>query len=668
MTEYDEELLRQRVWSWLEHDKQMSVDAEIEIGTGRIDLVAKSEDEVCGIEVKTGHYQTEQLHRYAESNKLDRLYIASGVKLDTNDASSFDVSELAQVRRQMAGAIEAGMYTEEEAKSAISEAIPDDILTEKIGSQTLIDYVTLFLSTRGRIRLEEAVERISRAISFPEVGVIYVPDVDPYNLLGSEEVEKPKIIQNAKLLGKKDEPNLQRREEPFVRHSIWQNLGGIPEGHIPNTLDSDQPYRPIDLITFEGSRDPTDVIECPEENKIIGVEAKGEGSFSPNSIRKQLTEFLETETLSQLYLAIPGSLADRAVELIKTDSDLDPVGIIEVSTGGETEVVRESTEVIPEYDGYIENHEMRKTGYGENYPSKMREVSSPFVTDEEAERLKHSDSIEYARNILSGDPWSITDPVLDAPKDSRDSLSEITDNLSETGSRIYILDGSVASHSTMEKGYVELLVEYYREEDCLSFNFGRNYGGYIWFKQDEIDLLMTKVSSLPDLGSEKSPGKGFVQTSLYSEYASLQMGLEAPESDIDWIEDNVLPDMDINEDSVTEIDFPASVKPRPSYATHHEEPLSLEIISQVDELDGVDRDQKVCLFRLGNKVEGADVEFTYAQWCDLIAAIHILREKSGTNRELPGKQTSSWTRSRIAPSGQLIQDTNDIDYQDDVLR
>jgi len=76
----------------------------------------------------------------------------------------------------------------------------------------------------------------------------------------------------------------------------------------------------------------------------------------------------------------------------------------------------------------------------------------------------------------------------------------------------------------------------------------------------------------------------------------------------------------------------------------------------------------VCLFRLGNKVEGADVEFTYAQWCDLIAAIHILREKSGTNRELPGKQTSSWTRSRIAPSGQLIQDTNDIDYQDDVLR
>ena len=58
ITEYGEELLRQRVWHWLETEKEMEVDAEVEIGTGRIDLVAKSSDEVWGIEVKVGDFGT----------------------------------------------------------------------------------------------------------------------------------------------------------------------------------------------------------------------------------------------------------------------------------------------------------------------------------------------------------------------------------------------------------------------------------------------------------------------------------------------------------------------------------------------------------------------------------------------------------------------------------
>lgn len=668
MAEFDEELLRQRVWDWLEREKGMRVDAEVQLGTGRIDLVAKTDSgEVWGIEVKTGAYRTEQLHRYAESGKLDRLFIASAAGLDTTDTTSFDVNELNQVRKAMAGAINAGQYTEDEARSAITAELPDEILRQKIGSQTVLEYVTLFLSTRGRIPLDEAVQRISRAVSFPEVGVIHVPNVEPYDLLGSAEAPTPEITHEGAPLERTGGVTFARREEPWIRHSVWQSLGGIPEGHIPNTLSSDQPYRPIDLIAFEGSKNPTDALDQPAENKIVGVEAKGEGSYSPASVREQLTQFLQTETVSQLYLAVPASLEARATELIEGSPDLADVGLILVTEDGHSEVCRAPTDRVPAYDGYMETHQLRKTGYGERYPPELGEVTSPYITAEEADRLKYTDAIEYAQDVLAENPWAAPDS-LEPQEETRDPFSERTEELEESGSRIYVLEGSVASKREMETGYVELLVEYYRETDSLLFNFGRNYGGYIWFTGDEIDNLLATLSAMQDLDSVTVPGQGFVKTSLYDEYTRIEISLRGPDPDIEWIDNNVLPETGIEAESVTELDFPTSAKPRPSYATHHEKRLALEIESQVTDLEGISPDDQIGSFRLGSETEGADVAFTYAQWCDLIASIHVLRERGGKTRELPGKETTSWTQSRIAPSGQLIEDTDDIDYRNDVFR
>jgi Holliday junction resolvase-like predicted endonuclease len=668
MAEFGEELLRQRVWDWLERDKGMTVDAEMELGTGRIDLVAETDTgELWGIEVKTGAYRTEQLHRYVESGKLDRLFIASAAELDTTDTTSFDVNELSQVRKRMAGAINAGHYTEEEARSAIEQALPDEILSQKIGSQTVLDYVTLFLSSKGPIPLDEAVQRISRAVSFPEVGVIHVPDVEPYDLLGATDAPTPEITHDGAPLESAGGVTFARREEPWIRHSIWQLLGGIPEGHIPNTLSSDQPYRPIDLIAFEGSRNPTDALEHPEENKIIGVEAKGEGSFSPTSVHEQLTQFLQTETVSQLYLAVPASLEERATELVEGNSDLADVGIILVTEDGHSEICRTPTDRVPAYDGYMETHQQRKTGYGDRFPSEIGEVVSPYITEEEADRLKYSDPIAYAQDVLTENPWQVPD-TLDAQAETREPLSELTEEVEKSGSRIYVLEGSVASQHEMETGYVELLVDYYRETDTLLFNFGRNYGGYIWFTGEEIDNLLANLTPIQDLESVMVPGQGFVKTSLYDDYTRIEISLRGPDPDIEWIDNNVLPETDVAAESVADLDFPTSAKPRPSYATHHEKRLSLEIVSNGTDLEGVSPDAQIGSFRLGSETEGADVAFTYAQWCNLIASIHVLRERGGKTRELPGKETNSWTQSRIAPSGQLVEDTDDIDYRNDVFR
>lgn len=670
MTAFGEELLRQRVWYWLENEKKMVVDGEVTLGTGRIDLVGKTPDgEVWGIEVKTGEYDTEQAHRYVESGKLDRLYIASAKELAI-DNESFDVNRLIYTGREMAAAIDEGLYTAAEAEASIREAVPNHILSAEIKGQTFIDYVTRLINGRSydhHISLEKGVQVISRSASFPELGLIHVPTINLYEDQLPEEGPSPEITESATVLNREGSVEFSRREEPWIRHCIWQKYGGIPEGHIPNVLDSDQPYRPIDLITFKNSNDPADAVEYPDKNTIVGVEAKGEGSFSPKSVHEQLSQFLETESLSQLSLAVPQSLEHEATKLVEASSELSPVEVVTVSEGGDVTTVREGTDMEPKYDGYLENHQERKTGYGDRYPDEARDIISPFITDEEAARLKHLDAIEYARDILSDGPWAQQSQDVGSKETAETPLEERTG--SRDGSRIYVLEGTVAAHWEMKSGYVELLVYYYREEDCLLFNFGRNFGGYIWFSAEEIDHLISNLGSLDTLNQENIPGQGYVENSLRRDYDRIGKYLNQPDPDVEYINNKILPDTQIDAESVAEVEIPPqATKSRHSYAAEQERRLQLELISQIDSTGIANPEQQVGTFRLGNQNEGADVEFTYAQWCDLVASIHILREKSGKNQELPEKQTTSWTQSRIAPSGRLIQETDNIDYGNDVIR
>jgi len=75
---------------------------------------------------------------------------------------------------------------------------------------------------------------------------------------------------------------------------VW----GLPEAYLPNVRESDQAFRPIDLLAFPESPDPTDAVEAPDLNEAIGVEAKGESSFGGDRMIRQLSEFHQTKTLS----------------------------------------------------------------------------------------------------------------------------------------------------------------------------------------------------------------------------------------------------------------------------------------------------------------------------------------------------------------------------------
>jgi len=57
--------------------------------------------------------------------------------------------------------------------------------------------------------------------------------------------------------------------------------------------------------------------------------------------------------------------------------------------------------MIPQHDGYMDRYRPRKIGYGDITLERGQDVISPFVTEEEAERLKNSDAAEYAQDLLT---------------------------------------------------------------------------------------------------------------------------------------------------------------------------------------------------------------------------------------------------------------------------
>ncbi|MGI0081104.1 MAG: hypothetical protein ACRECH_15955, partial [Nitrososphaerales archaeon] len=121
------------------------------------------------------------------------------------------------------------------------------------------------------------------------------------------------------------------RKEPFVSQML-ENLGlhssvsanpvceGIIRKSYENTKDQ------IDIALLIGSKDPY----SQELKAIVGIEAKND--LSDSSIPFQLDKYLDSENLSQLYLAVPASLARRAKNLIASSKSKHStkIGIVSV--------------------------------------------------------------------------------------------------------------------------------------------------------------------------------------------------------------------------------------------------------------------------------------------------------------------------------------------------
>lgn len=614
------------------------IDGEVDIGTGRIDLIGESpQGEVIGVELKRAsefrldRELYEQTHRYLDSEAIDQLFFASpdAAKLGDDPSSDpYDIFSIRSVSYDLAAGVDAGWYTPSEVITSINEGISPDFLSHEMEHRTVEELIRKLLGRspdNDPISLDEAVDRLRRARLPEELGVIDVP----VELDGSKsEVEdfltpgagpSPTIIREADTVEVGETgPGISPQEEPWVRHHAWRHFGGIPEGHIPNDLDSDQPSRPIDIVAFDGDIDPTAATTDPESNAVVGIEAKGASSFPGSRKVRQLQQFLATDTLSLLYLAVPTTLVDRAIKSLQ-ENDISAVGVIAVDDDGSVEIAREATRQSPTYDGYLDNHTECKVGYGDQDLPWLEPVSNPYLTDEEAERVKHPDPEAYAKRLLDSAELDDTDSFLSI---GDRSVSEKTENeFTKDNVRYYLLPGEKAGpylvdsnvgQDEMMSGYVRLGIEWFEDIDDagvkLNFGGGSWVGGYLWFTGDTVHQLFDVLLNIEELMGATVGGQGKV----------LDLATFPIEGESDHL--------------------------RLKGRFGEEELLELEIRNLFDN----EEEDEVLAMDLGTGArKGVTVRFTRSQWYDLIATLHVLLQ-GGSYRELPGEHSST---PRIGPMG-----------------
>ncbi|MDL0139109.1 hypothetical protein PNP85_06280, partial [Halobacterium salinarum] len=559
MAEFIEPLLKERVWHWLESNRGMEVDGEIRIDNGRIDLVGKSSDDhVIGIELKQNGLSVqgqefEQMQRYIDSGELDELYFASnrveGMQSALMDGSGVSRTTLATACRRLRAGVDEDLYTLEDIQNRITSKLPAEFLETRITGSGGVSNVEQYINQKvsgseedqlSSIDLDEGVAMLGRSSCPTEIGVIHVPlnldsSIESSNLrdldqtLDPEKVYEPQVLREANQLTRTSQPGFNRAGEPWVRHCVWREFGGLPEGYIPNVMDSDQPYRPIDLIAFRGSYDPTDAVATPESNEILGIEAKGKTSFGDSRVEQQLSEFLETATLSRLYLAVPASVSDRAMERLSNNDELSQVGLLTVAQDGTVETIQEAKKRRPEYDGYLNRYSKKKTGFGSVEIPDGKDVRSPFLTEEAADRVANKNAEDYASDLLTDNSdladdsgWITTDPPTEkrSPISDYDSVNEARYGFSDT-IRSYLLRGRSAdpygAHGEdpiPKEGYVRLRIEELEDDEQtpLKFHFGRGSGegGYIWFDSTQIDTLFSVLVSIDTVSGGTIHGQGKV--------------------------------------------------------------------------------------------------------------------------------------------------------------
>jgi hypothetical protein len=552
MAHFIEPLVTQQLWYWLETERGWQVDSEIDTGNGRIDLACETpEGRYIGIELKAGSgvswgaQLSGQVWRYLDSGVFDVVYFASpsvskvAERLDQNRTEP-QISVISQASRKLRAGVQADQYTAEEALGRIEQKVDEEILSYEFsnGRRTVRSYIRRHLEERTErslspISIETGIRNISRSVFPTELGLIEVPLPlqggylrSPRMALTPGEIHRPTIVREAQQLNRTGEPAFMREEEPWVRHAAWKQFGGLPEGSIPNVMESERIDRPIDLVAFDAEWDPTSILET-DTGDVVGVEAKGRGSFSSTRVETQLTEFLETGSLSRLYLAVPDSLENHAQDLVTGHDNLNPVGVLAVDNKGTVTTAREATSLPLEHDGFKYRTELYKTGYGNIRIPDSREVSSPFVLSEWRDPIT-DDSGEPV--IWDYDPRETDAVIHDAdelavtePEEVRDSLKEQTHNASTA--RAYLLTGySAAPYVTGEEhsesslrepkyGYVRLSVAEFKTNDDeygldLHFGAGSWEGGYIYLVGDQVEGLVSLLSSLEHIPRGRNPGQG----------------------------------------------------------------------------------------------------------------------------------------------------------------
>lgn len=551
MVYFIEPLVKQHLWHWLETEQGWRVDGEVGTGNGRIDLACETPDGAfVGIELKAGDGMSwsstlsEQIWRYVDSGRFDEIYFASSNIDAVASALNADTVEplipvISQSSRKLRAGVQAGDYTAETVLSQVESRIDDTILDFEFSGQryTVRSYITDRIKNRPEhnldpVSIDEGIQELSRAVLPDELGLIEVPLPltgeylrSPRMALTPGESHDPTIVREAERLSRADEPIFSWEEEPWVRHNLWQEFGGLPEGSIPNVRESAMYDRPIDIVAFEGVWDPTDIVDGTSSGEVIGIEAKGNNSFAGNSVVDQLKEYIEPGVFSKFYLAVPLDLQQDAEILLDENTEIcDQVGVITVSKGGDTKIVREAAQMDLQHDGYKRKKELCKTGYGDIDFHGRKDIISPFdlpewrdpLTDDEGEEVIWDYNPLETKYVVH----DVSDLSHTPPDEPRETLIEYTD--SRSIARAYLLvgysadpygDGPGENNRAPRYGYIRLSVKDFETDDGeygikLHFGGGSWEGGYVCLVGDQVEYFISVLSSLEYIGGGEIIAQG----------------------------------------------------------------------------------------------------------------------------------------------------------------
>lgn len=296
-----EEVLQEKLWSWLA-DRGYEVAGEVGIGDGAIDLVAKDSTEYLGFELKT-------LYGLGSQAGLSFRKVASTVKqiqkyerCSQFDRLYFCCEDPERVRNRMMSVDESSTYQFEVSSSLLNQL--------------------------GLVQVSLA----------PEIDIA--------------------IVEQAEKLNRTGTPDLPRNNEAWVQHHAWEwahqdSQAATREGLLPEDY-----Y--VDISSFVGSTDTTEILENQDQYSHVGIEAKGVSGLTPrDDLRDQLQNYLDSGGLTHLYLAVPLRVHEQinphaGQQTLVADNSSDipqQVGIMTVDETGEVKIRREPTKVQMTYDG-----------------------------------------------------------------------------------------------------------------------------------------------------------------------------------------------------------------------------------------------------------------------------------------------------------------------------
>jgi hypothetical protein len=184
-----------------------------------------------------------------------------------------------------------------------------------------------------------------------------------------EEVRK---IKEASQLNRMYEPNISIGDEEKLRHALFvfyfRHLP-ICDEELPNP-GGKEPVQRVDLLIFRGSSNIAEIFNNQDKMDLIGIEVKTSIRDKKHIVR-QLRNYLDSSSLTRLYLAVPEKFARKAKDLLS--EELPKVGVLSLTEVGDVQIMKEASKLEMKYDSILirikgfrgyESERIKKIGWG----------------------------------------------------------------------------------------------------------------------------------------------------------------------------------------------------------------------------------------------------------------------------------------------------------------